>query len=98
MKTLLLHALRAITAVSAAAQKNDSTVTVDNKTVTLSEVVINNKLNIPLFIDRIKNDSSFYKAFRNLHDVRQGFTKKHGGAQRQFEYSLTYRSLILLYE
>lgn len=36
-------------------------------TITLSEVVVNNKLNIPAFIERVKNDSSFYKAFRNLH-------------------------------
>ncbi len=52
--------------------KNDSVVTVGNKTITLSEVVVNNKLNIPTFIDRIKNDTSFYKAFRNLRVL--GFT------------------------
>jgi hypothetical protein len=39
---------------------------VGKKTITLSEVVIDNKLNVPAFIHRIKNDSSFYKAFRNL--------------------------------
>ncbi len=50
-----------------AQQKNDTTVMVGNKTITLSEVIVNNKLNIPSFIERIKNDSSFYKAFRNLH-------------------------------
>ncbi len=55
------------------AQKTtDSIVSVGQKTITLSEVVINNKLNIPAFIDRIKNDSSFYKAFRNLRIL--GFT------------------------
>ncbi|MGB5007085.1 MAG: hypothetical protein WBO39_09095 [Ferruginibacter sp.] len=52
--------------------RNDSVVTVGNKTITLSEVVVNNKLNIPTFIDRIKNDTSFYKAFRNLRVL--GFT------------------------
>ena len=51
---------------------NDSTVNVGKKTITLSEVVVNNKLNIPVFIDHIKNDTSFYKAFRNLHIL--GFT------------------------
>ena len=56
-----------MTIATAAAQKNDSAVMIGSKTVTLSEVAINNKLNIPLFIDRIKNDSSFYKAFGNLH-------------------------------
>jgi len=34
--------------------------------VTLSEVVINNKLNVPAFIDRVKRDTTFYKAFKNL--------------------------------
>ena len=29
--------------------------------------MVNNKLNVPVFINRIKNDSSFYKAFLNLH-------------------------------
>lgn len=57
---------------SFAQQKNDSIVTVGNKTITLSEVVVNNKLNVPAFINRIKNDTSFYKAFRNLHIL--GFT------------------------
>ena len=57
---------------SIAQGKNDSMVTVGNKTITLSEVVVNNKLNVPAFINRIKNDTSFYKAFRNLHIL--GFT------------------------
>ena len=50
-----------------AQQQNDSTVIVGKKVITLSEVVLNNKLNISAFIERIKNDTSFYKAFRNLH-------------------------------
>lgn len=45
----------------------DSTVNVGKKVITLSEVVLDNKLNVPAFIERIKNDTSFYKAFRNLH-------------------------------
>jgi hypothetical protein len=57
---------------SFAQKNNDSTVTVGQKIITLSEVVINNKLNIPAFIEHIKNDSSFYKAFRNLRVL--GFT------------------------
>ncbi len=49
------------------AQENkDSIINIGKKTITLSEVVVNNKLNIPAFIDRIKNDTSFYKAFKNL--------------------------------
>ena len=50
----------------------DSSVLVGKKIITLSEVVINNKVNVPVFIERIKNDTSFYKAFRNLHIL--GFT------------------------
>lgn len=45
----------------------DSTFLLGKKVVTLKEVVVNNKLNVPAFIERIKNDTSFYKAFRNLH-------------------------------
>ena len=44
----------------------DSAVLIGKKTITLTEVVINNKLNVPAFIDRVKNDTSFYKAFLNL--------------------------------
>jgi len=44
----------------------DSSVNVGNKIITLSEVVLNNKLNVPAFINRIKDDTSFYKAFLNL--------------------------------
>lgn len=52
--------------------KKDTVVKVEGKVVTLSEIVINNKLNVPAFIDRVKNDTTFYKAFRTLHIV--GFT------------------------
>jgi hypothetical protein len=44
----------------------DSLVRVQNKTVTLKEVVVRNNLNVAAFIERIKNDTTFYKAFRNL--------------------------------
>lgn len=58
--------------ISMAQSAGDSAVTVGKKIITLSEVVVNNKLNVPAFIERIKNDTSFYKAFRNLHIL--GFT------------------------
>lgn len=50
----------------------DTVVAVGKKMITLSNVVVDNRLNIPNFINRIKNDTSFYKAFRNLHIL--GFT------------------------
>jgi hypothetical protein len=53
-------------------KKKDSTIKVDNNYITLSEIVVNNKLDIASFIERIKNDTTFYKAFRNLHII--GYT------------------------
>jgi hypothetical protein len=50
-----------------AQNKNDTIIKVDGKFITLAEIVINNKLNVPSFIERVKNDTTFYKAFRNLH-------------------------------
>ena len=47
----------------------DSSVDVGKKIITLSNFVINNKLNVPAFIEIVKNDSSFYKAFKNLHII-----------------------------
>ena len=67
MKTLFFPVLLLFSVFIAAAQKNDSTLQIGKKVITLSELVITNNLNIPRFIDHIKNDSSFYKAFRNLH-------------------------------
>jgi hypothetical protein len=59
--------------MSACAQhKVDTSVMIGQKMITLSEVVVNNKLNIPSFIERVKDDTTFYKAFRNLHIL--GFT------------------------
>ncbi|MEO5499898.1 MAG: hypothetical protein ABIR31_00525 [Ginsengibacter sp.] len=48
-------------------QKKDSVIKIDENYITLSEIVVNNKLDVISFIQRIKNDTTFYKAFRNLH-------------------------------
>jgi hypothetical protein len=52
----------------ARAQEQDS---LDNerlaKMVSLSEVIIRTDLNVARFIDQVKKDTTFYKAFRNLH-------------------------------
>lgn len=42
------------------------------RTVNLSEVVVRSDLNVPRFLQRVKNDSSYYKAFKNLRVL--GFT------------------------
>ncbi|MFT3702052.1 MAG: hypothetical protein QM802_06770 [Agriterribacter sp.] len=52
--------------ICAIAQQKD-TVVVDKKVITLSEVIIRNNVNVPAFIKIIQNDTTFYKAFRNLH-------------------------------
>ncbi|MEO7121037.1 MAG: hypothetical protein ABIY62_08070 [Ginsengibacter sp.] len=55
-----------------AQDKSDSVVKVDRNYITLSEIVVNNKLDVPSFIERVKNDTTFYKAFRNLRII--GYT------------------------
>lgn len=73
----------------------DSTAAVGNKIITLSTVVLDNKLNVPAFIERIKNDTSFYKAFRNLrildfsaiNDIRM--LDKKGGLQASLNSKTT---------
>ncbi|HET6996038.1 MAG TPA: hypothetical protein VFI06_13690 [Chitinophagaceae bacterium] len=37
------------------------------KMISLSEVIVRNDINVPKFVERVKNDTTFYKAFRNLH-------------------------------
>jgi hypothetical protein len=52
--------------------QKDTTIKVDENYITLSEIVVNNKLDVPSFIERVKNDTTFYKAFRNLRII--GYT------------------------
>jgi len=44
----------------------DTTVIYRNQAFTLADVIVRNNLNIAAFIDYVKNDTTFYKAFRNL--------------------------------
>lgn len=56
-----------------AAQAQDSTdVEAVQRMVQLSEVVVRSNLNVTTFLQRIKTDTTFYKAFRNLRVL--GFT------------------------
>ena len=48
------------------AQEDTTGVITLSKETVLSEVVIRNDLNVVRFLQRVKEDSSFYKAFRNL--------------------------------
>ena len=52
--------------IGPARAQQDSSVRVDGKTVTLKEVVVHSRLNVAGFIERVKNDTTFYKAFKNL--------------------------------
>lgn len=42
------------------------------KMISLSEVVVGTDINVPKFMQRVKDDTTFYKAFKNLHVL--GFT------------------------
>ncbi len=55
-----------------AQNKSDTVVNIEGRVITLSEVVVNNKINVPAFIERLRTDTTFYKAFRTLHIL--GFT------------------------
>jgi len=50
-------------------KEKDSTVKVDENYITLSEIVVNKNLDVASFIERVKNDTTFYKAFRNLRVI-----------------------------
>jgi hypothetical protein len=53
-------------------QSDSSDAILLSKETILSEVVIRNKLDVISFLQRVKNDTTFYKAFRNLRIL--GFT------------------------
>jgi hypothetical protein len=66
MKTLFTL-LISFCCLVAFAQEDTSDVEAVRRTVQLSEVVVRSDLNVSRFLQRIKNDSSYYKAFKNLH-------------------------------
>lgn len=72
MKIIQGVVLLALT-MPAGAQQEDSLDTERlAKMVSLAEVLIRTDINVARFIDQVKNDTTFYKAFRNLHLL--GFT------------------------
>jgi len=72
----------------------DTTVIIDKGTFTLKPVIVRNHMDYASLLRRIQNDTTFYKAFRNLHIVE--FTSyndinmldKNGNAQASY-YSKT---------
>jgi hypothetical protein len=71
MKRPLLALFFYISALTSFSQEDSSVITLSKVTL-LSEVVIRNDLDVVHFLQRVKDDSSFYKAFRNLRIL--GFT------------------------
>ncbi|MGI8951930.1 MAG: hypothetical protein ACR2FN_10145 [Chitinophagaceae bacterium] len=47
----------------------DTTIIIENSKVTLPEIIVRNNLDYKSILKRIKEDTTFYKAFRNLHVV-----------------------------
>ncbi len=86
IKKILLSGLLIITGILQS-YSQDTTVLVDNQSFTLAEVVVRNNFDYKRLLAQIKEDTSFYKAFRNLRIL--GFTSyndikmldKKGGVQ-----------------
>ncbi|BFG70133.1 hypothetical protein KACHI17_10140 [Sediminibacterium sp. KACHI17] len=57
---------------AATVQAQDTTVRIDNQSFTLAEVVVRNNFDYRRLLNQIKEDTTFYKAFRNLRIL--GFT------------------------
>ncbi|RYY83755.1 MAG: hypothetical protein EOO15_20790 [Chitinophagaceae bacterium] len=72
---LLSFCILLLFTLAAGAQTDTSDVEAVRRMVTLSEVVVRSDLNVPRFLQRIRNDSSYYKAFKNLHIL--GYTAEN---------------------
>ena len=83
MKPLVLSLLFFCICANLCSQEKDTLLSVGGREVTLTPVVIRKGTNVPGFIKRVEQDSTFYKAFKNLrilnyssiNDVRM-FDKK----------------------
>ena len=72
MKTIFLLAGLLFFSIGSFSQEDTSDVEAVRRMVNLSEVVVRSDLNVPKFLQLIKNDTTFYKAFKNLRIL--GFT------------------------
>ncbi len=78
----------------------DTTIKIGANQITLSEVVVNSKLNVASFIQKIKTDTSFYKAFKNLrivnfsaiNDIRMNDKKGEAKASYYSKSNQTYKN------
>lgn len=72
MRKPFLIAFFFFTASSLFSQEDSADIEAVRRTINLSEVVIRSDLNVATFLRRIKDDTTFYKAFKNLRVL--GFT------------------------
>lgn len=72
MRRLLLVLTALCSFLISFSQNDTANVEAVRRTINLSEVVVRSDVNIPRLLQRIKNDTSFYKAFRSLRIV--GYT------------------------
>ena len=72
MKNFVLIAIVLFFSPYVFSQEDSADVEAVRRIVNLSEVVVRSDLNVPKFLQLIKNDTSFYKAFKNLRVL--GFT------------------------
>jgi hypothetical protein len=72
MKRIFFIVVGFFISINSFSQEDTSDVEAVRRMVNLSEVVVRSDLNIAKFLQRIKNDTTFYKAFKNLRVL--GFT------------------------
>ena len=72
MKKTFFIAVSLIFSFYSFCQSDTSDVEAVRRMVNLTEVVVRSDLNVPKFLQHIKNDTTFYKAFKNLRVL--GFT------------------------
>lgn len=72
MKNIFIPVFFMCLSFTCRAQEPTDTVFAGKKVITLSSVVVDKNLNVPGFINKIKADTSYYKAFKNLRIL--GFT------------------------
>ncbi len=68
-KTLVVVLVALITYTNLSAQSKDTSIVIDNGNLTLPEVMVRTDVDYKSLLKRIQNDTTFYKAFRNLHVV-----------------------------
>ena len=63
---MIIKLLIVLLCISFESAAQDTTIIVDNKKITLPEVIVRNHFDYKKLLQQIKDDTTFYKAFRNL--------------------------------